>query len=107
MAVRLAMGANRSRMIRQMLTESVISVSGLRRCRCADRNGSFAVCAAVTRQNSPGWPRWQMDWTVLGFALFVSLLAGLGFGFGSGPAIFEGRNCGSNSGRSSRLGHQW
>ncbi len=79
MAVRLALGASRSRMIRQLLTESVILslVSGI--------VGVLTAMAALhfvqfLPARIPRLAEVQVDWTVLGFALLVSLLAGLGFG---------------------------
>src|SRR5436309_6495696 len=79
MAVRLAMGASRARMIRQMLTESMILslVSGL--------VGVLTAMAALRlvqflSVQVPRLAEVQVDWTVLSFALLVSLLAGLGFG---------------------------
>src|SRR5437868_9191302 len=78
-AVRLAMGASRARMIRQMLTESMILslVSGL--------VGVLTAMAALyfvqfLRVQVPRLAEVHVDWTVLSFALLVSLLAGLGFG---------------------------
>lgn len=79
MAMRLAMGATRSRLIRQMLTESVILslVSGV--------VGVLTAIAALhfvqfLPARIPRLAEVQVDWTVLAFALLVSLLAGLGFG---------------------------
>ena len=79
MAVRLAMGASRSRMIRQLLTESVILslVSGV--------VGVLTAIAALQfvqflPARIPRLAEVQVDWTVLSFALLISLLAGLGFG---------------------------
>jgi predicted permease len=79
MAVRLALGASRARMIRQMLTESVILsvVSGV--------VGVVTAMAALhfvqfLPARIPRLAEAQLDWTMLGFALLVSLLAGLGFG---------------------------
>src|SRR6266404_5192522 len=79
MAVRLAMGATRSLMIRQLLTESMILslVSGV--------VGVLTAIAALhfvqfLPARIPRLAEVQVDWTVLAFALLVSLLAGLGFG---------------------------
>jgi len=79
MAVRQAMGASRARMIRQLLTESMILslLSGI--------VGVLTAMAALhfvqfLPARIPRLAEVQMDWTVLGFALLVSLLAGLGFG---------------------------
>jgi predicted permease len=79
MAVRLAMGASRERMIRQMLTESMILslVSGLVGVLTAMAALYFVQFLSV---QVPRLAEVQVDWTVLSFALLVSLLAGLGFG---------------------------
>jgi putative ABC transport system permease protein len=84
MAVRLAMGASRARMIRQMLTESMILslVSGLVGVLTAMAALYFVPSLPV---QIPRLAEVQVDWTVLSFALLVSLLAG--FGFGLVPAL--------------------
>ncbi len=111
MAVRLAMGASRSRMIRQLLTESMILslVSGV-----------VGVLTAMTALHFvqflpariPRLAEVQVDWTVLAFALLVSLLAGLGFGLVPAlqsskaeiaVAIREGARGSGTSGKTSRL----
>ncbi len=111
MAVRLAMGASRSRMIRQMLTESMILslVSGI--------VGVLTAMAALhfvqfLPARIPRLAEVQVDWTVLAFALLVSLLAGLGFGLVPAlqsskaeiaVAIREGARGSGTSGKTSRL----
>ena len=111
MAVRLALGASRSRMIRQLLTESVILslVSGV--------VGVLAAMAALhfvqfLPARIPRLAEVQVDWTVLGFALLVSLLAGLGFGLVPAlqsskaeiaVAIREGARGSGTSGKTNRL----
>ncbi len=111
MAVRLAMGASRSRMIRQLLTESMILslVSGV-----------VGVLTAMTALHFvqflpariPRLAEVQVDWTVLAFALLVSLLAGLGFGLVPAlqsskaeiaVAIREGARGSGTSGKTNRL----
>ncbi len=80
MALRLALGAGRGRLMRQMLTESLLlslaaGVLGLVLTFCSVK-GLVALCPA-------GIPRLQetnVDLRVLGFALGVSLLTGLLFG---------------------------
>jgi predicted permease len=89
MAVRSAMGASRSRIVRQMLTESLLlSILG----------GSAGIALAVAtlkfmpRFIPPSIPRLSevsVDWTVLAFALLISLLTGLLFGLA--PAIHSTR----------------
>ncbi len=111
MAVRLALGASRARMIRQLLTESLILslVSGI--------VGVLTAMAALhfvqfLPARIPRLAEVQMDWTVLGFALLVSLLAGLGFGLVPAlqsskaeiaVAIREGARGSGTSGKTNRL----
>jgi putative ABC transport system permease protein len=111
MAVRLAMGASRSRMIRQLLTESMILslVSGI--------VGVLTAMAALhfmqfLPARIPRLAEVQVDWAVLGFALLVSLLAGLGFGLVPAlqsskaeiaVAIREGARGSGTSGKTNRL----
>ena len=111
MAVRLAMGASRARMIRQLLTESMILslVSGV--------VGVLTAIAALhfvqfLPARIPRLAEVQVDWTVLAFALLVSLLAGLGFGLVPAlqsskaeiaVAIREGARGSGTSGKTNRL----
>ena len=111
MAVRLAMGATRSHMIRQLLTESMILslVSGV--------VGVLTAIAALhfvqfLPARIPRLAEVQVDWTVLAFALLVSLLAGLGFGLVQAlqsskaeiaVAIREGARGSGTSGKTNRL----
>jgi predicted permease len=85
LAMRVALGANRSRLVRQCLTESgVLSLSG----------GALGILLAATgiRPFVAFWPGRlpraedvQLDWRVLLFATGVSLLSGLLFGLA--PAL--------------------
>jgi predicted permease len=86
MAVRLSLGAGRLRVIRQLLTESVLlSLTG----------GAFGICVAALGIRSLTWLlsngkenftlHADVDWRVLGFTLLVSIIAGLAFGLA--PAI--------------------
>jgi putative ABC transport system permease protein len=85
MAVRAAMGASGGRMIRQMLTESLLlaligGVAGL--------TTAVITLKAVLRfvpANLPRLGEVNVDWRVLGFALLISLATGLLFGLA--PAI--------------------
>jgi len=83
-AVRTALGASRWRVVRQLLTESVLlaavgggfglllSVWGIEALR-AGMPANFARLV-------PGWSNLGIDWTVFGFTLLLSLLTGLLFG---------------------------
>ncbi len=111
MAVRLALGASRPRMIRQMLTESMIlslasGVVGVLTAMAALHFVQFLPARI------PRLAEVQVDWTVLGFALLVSLLAGLGFGLVPAlqsskaeiaAAIREGARGSGTSGKTNRL----
>ncbi|HYL92700.1 MAG TPA: ABC transporter permease [Alphaproteobacteria bacterium] len=88
MAVRLALGASRSRMMRQMLTESVIlslisGVVGVLTAIIALRFVRFLPARI------PRLAEVQVDWVVLFFALLISVVAGLLFGLA--PALQSSR----------------
>ena len=73
--VRLAIGASRARLVRQLLTESlVLAVAG----------GSIGLLVAYwTRTLFPAWigfDRVEFDWTVPAFAAAVAILTGIVFG---------------------------
>src|SRR5262249_17885346 len=85
MAVRAAMGASEGRMIRQMLTESLLLafIGGI-----AGLTAAAITLKAVLRLVPSTLPRLgdvNIDWRVLGFALLISLATGLLFGLA--PAI--------------------
>ncbi|MDQ3687465.1 MAG: ABC transporter permease [Acidobacteriota bacterium] len=83
-AVRLALGASRFRVVRQLLTESallaivggafglLLSVWGVEALR-AGMPANFAKLV-------PGWSNLGIDWTVFGFTLLLSLATGVVFG---------------------------
>ena len=80
MAVRAAMGASGGRMIRQMLTESLLLafIGGI-----AGLTTAVITLKAVLRfvpANLPRLGEVNIDWRVLGFALLISLATGLLFG---------------------------
>jgi putative ABC transport system permease protein len=79
-AIRAALGASRSRLIRQLITESVL---------IALLGGAFGVLLAqqgtvwlvtLGARYLPGMEPIGIDHTTLGFALLISLGSGLGFG---------------------------
>ncbi|MGC1902843.1 MAG: ABC transporter permease [Candidatus Acidiferrum sp.] len=88
-AVRAAMGASRGRMIRQMLTESLLLafIGGI-----AGLATAVITLKAVLRfvpANLPRLGEVNIDWRVLGFALLISLATGLLFGLA--PAIHSSK----------------
>ena len=80
MAVRLALGASRGRMVRQMLTESMLlsligGVAGI-----ATAVGTLGFILRFVPSNVPRLNEVRIDWVVLAFALLISILTGLVFG---------------------------
>ncbi len=89
MAIRRALGAARQRLVRQLLTESILlsllgGVSGLAILFCAKGFLLHIVPDTLPRLNEV-----SINWTVLIFALAVSLLSGAIFGLA--PALHAGR----------------
>ncbi len=89
MAVRAAMGASGRRIIRQMLTESLLLafIGGI-----VGITTAVITLKAVLRfvpANLPRLGEVNMDWRVLGFALLISL--GTGLLFGLAPALHSSK----------------
>jgi len=89
MAIRSALGASRIRVVRQLLTESVLLslAGGLLGLVLAVWWSDLLV--ALGKQNIPRALQVGLDWRVLGFTLVVSLLTGLVFGLV--PAIHSSK----------------
>jgi putative ABC transport system permease protein len=79
-AVRSAIGAGRARVLRQLLTESVILAlaGGALGIALAYRSSEFAEVAVLGQ--SPSWLMPSVDVRVLAFAVTVSMLTGIVFG---------------------------
>lgn len=112
MAVRQALGATRGRMVRQMLTESMLlSLLG----GAAGVLAAFLSLGVLTRFLPPNLPRLndiRIDWVVLAFALSIALVTGLIFGLAPAlhsvrvavsSAIREGARGSGYSSKTSRL----
>jgi putative ABC transport system permease protein len=88
MAVRTALGATRWRLIRQLLTESVLlSVTG-GAAGLALAYWGVSVLRTTTASNLPRLKELNVDGTVLGFTLLVSVITGILFGLA--PALQRG-----------------
>jgi predicted permease len=102
LAVRAALGANAGRIVRQLLTESVVLavVSGVLGTLLA--LGGIRLIRAFGPANLPGLDKVSLDLRVLGWALAISLLAGILVGLA--PAVTtlrrDLRPSGEESGRS-------
>src|SRR5688572_7704071 len=89
-AVRLALGATRWRVVRQLLVESVLlgGIGGLLGLGIAIF-GVRAFDAAVTDSGKPYWIQFTIDYTVIGFLAAICVLTGLLFGLA--PALHVSR----------------
>ena len=80
-AVRLAMGAGRGRIVRQLLTESVmLAVLGAALGVVVARWGTGALVALLSTRAQPVWLDLAVSWRVLGFTAAVATATGVAFG---------------------------
>ena len=89
MAVRLALGASRGRIVRQMLTESMLLSLIGGAAGIATAVGTLGFILRFVPSNLPRLNEVRIDWVVLAFALLISTLTGLVFGLA--PALHSAK----------------
>jgi predicted permease len=110
MAMRLALGASRGRMVRQMLTESMLLSLIGGAAGIATAVGTLGFILRFVPSNVPRFSEVRIDWVVLAFALLISILTGLVFGLAPALHAAKGafssaiREGGRGSGYSTRTG---
>ena len=80
MAVRLSLGASRGRIVRQMLTESILLSLIGGAAGVATAVGTLDFIVRVVPASVPRLNEVRIDWVVLAFALLMSILTGVLFG---------------------------
>jgi len=88
-AVRLALGAGRGRLIRQMLTESMLLSLVGGAAGVATAGATLGVILRFVPPNIPRLNEVRIDWVVMAFALLMSILTGLLFGLA--PALHSAK----------------
>jgi putative ABC transport system permease protein len=89
MAMRLSLGASRGRLVRQMVTESMLLSLIGGAAGIATAVGTLGFILRFVPSNIPRLNEVRIDWVVLAFALLISILTGLVFGLA--PAFHSAR----------------
>src|ERR1700756_1331677 len=95
MAVRSALGASRGRMVRQMLTESMLLSLIGGAAGIATAVGTLGFILRLVPSSVPRLSEVRIDWVVLAFALLISILTGLVFGLA--PALHSAKGAFSSA----------
>ncbi|HET7840443.1 MAG TPA: ABC transporter permease, partial [Terriglobia bacterium] len=90
LAVREALGASRARVVRQILTESILLALIGGAVGALAALWGFAPLARMVPEDLKGLVQPVLDWRVFGFTAFVSLAAGIAFGLA--PALSSSRS---------------
>jgi predicted permease len=90
MAMRLALGASRGRIVRQMLTESMLLSLVGGAAGIVTAFGTLGFILRFVPSNVPRLHEVRIDWVVLVFALLISILTGLMFGLA--PALHSAKD---------------
>jgi putative ABC transport system permease protein len=80
MAIRAALGAKRARVIRQLMTESLLLALGGGILGVVAAHSGLRIAGPVIAANLPAAGRVEIDWRALGFALAASISVGAAFG---------------------------
>lgn len=88
-AVRAAIGADRGRILRQLLTENVVLALAGGAAGVLLTIWSRRLIVQAVLPSTPSWMTFDIDWRVLAFALGVSMVSGIVFGLA--PALDLGR----------------
>jgi predicted permease len=100
--IRLALGASRSRIVRQLLTESVVLALAGGACGVALAWLAVALAGDLNAVRAAGAYDVRVNLPVLGFALVVSLVSGIFFGLA--PALTSGQqSAGAAIGAATRI----
>ena len=89
MAVRAALGASRARIVRQLLTESVVLALAGGALGVMVASSALSVLKLALPMNTPGWPGVRIDWPVFAFGAGLAFLAGVASGLA--PAVTGSR----------------
>src|SRR5689334_13965442 len=101
-AARLSLGASRGRLVRQMLTESMLLSLIGGAAGIATAVGTLRFILRFVPSNVPRLNEVRIDWVVLAFAQLLSILTGLVFGLA--PALHAAKGALSSALREGSLG---